>query len=131
MNTATVSTAQDLGAAIKDRKDEIIIEGDLQKRVIRIRATGKVAWIVAFGAIAVVVISVLPTIPTGGTSEVIAMPARIVAAPAAIGILGFGTTLTATTIAIAAGGIGALTTLRHGYKLKKRDGKVILIKKRP
>lgn len=40
----TCTTAKELADAIKNSEDEIIVEGDLKKGVLRIKATGKVAW---------------------------------------------------------------------------------------
>lgn len=59
-----------------------------------------------------------------GTSALVSAAA----APAAIAVLGTGATVTAIGIAVAAGGVGALNSLRN-YKLEKRDGKTVLIKK--
>ena len=50
-DVAKVRNAKELGAEIERGADMIEIEGDLARRVIRIRATGRVAWLVAFGAI--------------------------------------------------------------------------------
>ena len=38
-----VNDSKGLGKALKDNEDEIIIEGDLRKKVIKIKAPGKVA----------------------------------------------------------------------------------------
>ena len=44
---------KDLSEALKNDKDTIEIEGDLADKVIRIKATGSVAWAIAIGSIAV------------------------------------------------------------------------------
>ena len=125
MSSARVRTEKELGEALKEEKDTIEIEGDLRRKVIKIKATGKVAWVVAIGAIGVAVVATLAIVPTGGTSA----PATGVLLPAAIafggGIGGISVACTAVSIAVAAGGVGALNTL-HEYDLSEKDGVVIL-----
>ena len=120
-----VRTEEELGAALKSKAESIIIEGDLVRKVIRIRAVGAVAWLVAFGAIAVVVIAVIAAVPSGGTSGAMGL----VAAPAAVSILGSGATATAISIAVAAGGVGALNKLRN-YDEVKREGSTLHLTRR-
>ncbi len=55
MDEVTAENEQELGEALKNDTDTIVIEGDLAKKVVRIRATGKVAWAIAIGAIAIAV----------------------------------------------------------------------------
>lgn len=119
-----VRTEKELGEALKNNQDRIEIEGDLSKKVIKIKATGKVAWLVASGAIAVAVIAVLATPATGGTSNV----AHFVAAPVAAATLGVSVTGSAIAIAVAAGGIGALNKLRKYSLEKNADGSITLKK---
>lgn len=76
-----------LGKAVKNNEDTIEIEGDLSKKVIKIKATGKVAWAVSIGAIGIAVAAALATPATGGTSAVVG----VVAAPAAVTVLGGST----------------------------------------
>jgi len=91
-------------------------------KVIRIKATGKVCWVVAIGAIGIVVLSILAVPATGGISTI----KGVIAAPVAVTILGGSTTIAAVSIAVAAGGIGALNKLRK-YKIAERgDDKLIL-----
>ena len=117
---------KDLGDDIKNNKDKIEIEGDLAKKVIRIKATGNVAWGVCIVAIAAVVTAAIVAAPTGGASALAAAPAMA----GAVGVLGAGTATSAVAIAIAAGGVGALNKLRD-YDLEKiSDTKVILRKKK-
>uniref|UniRef100_UPI003F583790 hypothetical protein n=1 Tax=Vibrio cholerae TaxID=666 RepID=UPI003F583790 len=51
----TISNEADLGEALKREQDTIEIEGDLKNKVLKIKATGKVAWAVAIGAIGIAV----------------------------------------------------------------------------
>ena len=119
-----VSSEKELAAAIERGDGCIEIEISLGEKVIKIKTTGKVAWAIAIGAIAVAVVSILAAPATGGISS-----APVAAfAPVAVGVLGLGTTTTAVAIAVAAGGVGALNKLRN-YDVEKVGDKVILRKK--
>lgn len=119
-----IRTEKELGEALKNDQDRIEIEGDLSKKVIKIKATGKVAWAIAAGAIAVAVIAVLATPATGGASNA----AHFIAVPAAAATLGASVASSAFAIAVAAGGIGALNKLRSYSLEKNSDGSVTLKK---
>lgn len=117
-----IHTEKDLGEALKNEQDTIEIEGDLKKKVLRIKATGKVAWLVAIGAIGV---AVAIAVSTGGAGA----PASGVIGLGAVSILGLSAATSAVAIAFAAGGIGALNTLRK-YKIVSDVGdKLVLSRK--
>ena len=59
-----VKNAKELGQAIKDGMDVIELEADLAKKVIKIKATGNVAWGVAAGALAVAITTSIISITT-------------------------------------------------------------------
>jgi len=117
-----VASESDLGDALKSNADTIVIEGDLVKKVIRIRATGKIAWVIAIAAIA---IAVGIAIASGGAGA----PAAVAVGGGAIGILGLPTALAAVAIAVAAGGVGALNRLRT-YKQIERTGDRLVLKRK-
>lgn len=120
-----VHTAEDLGKAVKNEEDTIEIEGDLVKKTLRIKATGKVAWAIAIGAIGVAVAAlVLAPATSGGTVVVEAF-----AAPAAVGVLGLPTTLAAISIAVAGGGVAVLNKLRH-YKIVEQSDNYLVLKRK-
>ena len=48
----TVRTAKELGQALKSNEHYIYVEGDLKNKIIRIKAVGKIAWILAIGSLA-------------------------------------------------------------------------------
>lgn len=121
-----VRTEKELGEALKNNVDEIEITGDLAKKTIRIRATGKVAWTIAFGAIGIAFYAAASTIPTGGTSAPIAGPVAGFTGGAAVTVLGAGVTYSAVAIAVAAGGIGALTSLRKYKEVTRSQGSLVL-----
>lgn len=120
---------KELGKALKAGQDEIEIEFDLVRKVVKIRAVNKAAWVVCIGAISVAVVAILAIPATGGAST----PASgLIATPAVVGataILGEAI-IPAITIAVAAGGVGALNELRN-YNLEMvSDTKAILRKKK-
>ena len=118
-----VDNPKELGKALKGKADEIIIiKIDLAKKVLRIKATGKVAWAVAIAAIAAAVAAI---IASGGLASV---PGATLAAPA-VGILGFPTTVAAISIAIAAGGVGALNKLRKYKVVERGENRLVLRRK--
>lgn len=94
----TIRTEKELAKQIENNADMIVIESSLKNKVIRIKATGKAAWIVAIGAIGVAVTSFLSAPATRGVSIV----SSFVGASAAVTTLGLSTTTSAILIAIAA-----------------------------
>ena len=120
-----VRTEEELGEALRSNAESIEIEGDLSRKVIRIRATGDVAWLVASVAIAIAALAVIAAIPTGGTSAALGLGF----APAAVGVLGGATTITAIGVAVAAGGVAALNKLRD-YREVSRDSSSIRLVRR-
>lgn len=121
-----MTDAKDLGKAIKREQSTIEVEGDLAKHVIRIKATGAVAWGVCITAMAIVVASIVAAPGTAGGSFVVSLMPTI---PVVTTTLGMGTTIAAVTIAVAGGGVGVLNELRD-YNVKKiSNSKVILVRK--
>lgn len=116
---------KELGKALKEKQDRIEIEGDLVNKVFKIKITGKVAWGVCIGAIAVAV----GWCVTGGVvlpgSAVAALP--VLAGP--IAILGTGPAVSAVLIAAAAGGVGALNSLRD-YDLERISNTKAILRRR-
>lgn len=138
----TVKTSKELGEAIKSNEDYIYVEGDLKNKVIRIKATGKIAWALAVGSLATAITLYL-TLPatltvsttaggpvgtavggaisfTGGvvTSTVVATALGVKAAAVAIGI------------GVAFGGVGGVITLRDKYIIVNKDEDGIILKKK-
>lgn len=129
-----VKTSKELGQAIKNGVDTIVIEGDLAKTTFKIKATGKVAWAVAIGAVGIAAYSAIHITTSTATNlnmgKNIAFTGGAVGTTTAITILGTATTWSAISIAVAAGGVGALTSLRNKYKIASKDSdKLILVKK--
>ena len=114
-----IDNEDDLGRAINGGSDSIEIEGDLVKKVLKIKATGKVAWAIAIGGIGV---AVAVLVSTGGAGA----PASGLIGGSAVAILGLPTAISAVSIAFAAGGVGALNKLRKYKIIEKGDNRVVL-----
>ncbi len=123
-----VKTEKELGAALKADESTIEIEGSLQEKVVKIKATGKVAWAVAIGGIAVAVVAACSTMTTAGTSGPLTVPIGIASIAVPSASLGTTAAISAVLVAVAAGGVGALNKLRK-YKMEKsRDGRLVLVR---
>lgn len=131
-----VTNPQELGKAIKKEPDEIIVEGDLANNVYKIKATGKVAWVIAFGAVAVAVIAVL-TLPAGAAAG----PAGLIAdgiiagvatttAAASVGVLGLSATTAAIGIGVGARNANALKIIRNDYVVASKTNNRLVLKRK-
>lgn len=123
-----IDSAKDLGKAIKNGEEYIEIEGDLKDRVIKIKATGMVAWAVAIGAVGVAITSVYLKVGSGGTAAPATTAAFFTSAVPATSILGVKTAVSAVAIGVAAGGVRYLNKLRS-YKLINKGNYIVLRKK--
>lgn len=124
-----MTTEKELGEALKNNYDTIEVEGDLSKKVLKIKATGKVAWGVCIGCIVVAVSMMVVTLGSGGTAAPVAGPTTAVTLGAAASVWGLPTAITATGIALAGGGVAALKKLRK-YRIEKiSDTRIVLHKK--
>ena len=124
---AVVHNVKELVNAILNGEIEIEIKGPIKDVVIKIKATGAVAWGVAIGAIGIAVAAVIASPATGGVSGVVGGTAAFATTAAALG----GTSIATAAIgmAVAAGGVSVLKTLRE-YDIKEQGpGHVILRKK--
>lgn len=127
-----VDNAQDLGKAINEGEDEIIITGDLKEKVIKIKATGKVAWAIAFGAIVVAVTAIMAMPAAAPTGVGFVFDGALVAstAGAAVGVLGLSTTIAAVSICLGAKDKKVLTMLHKDYKIIEKNSHYIKISKK-
>ncbi|MGM0582962.1 MAG: hypothetical protein ACQETL_19960 [Bacteroidota bacterium] len=122
-----IDNEKDLGKALKKDQETIEIEGSLKDKVIRIKATGKVAWTIAIGSIGIAVVAILYPVPELAT-QTGAKGIAALTGGAAVGILGAGTAASAISIAVAAGGVATLNKLR-GYKITSKSGDKIVLRK--
>jgi len=120
----TIRTEKELGEALKNEQSFIEIEGDLAQKVIRIRATGRVAWLVAIGGITIALAGVVVAIPSGGTGGL----AGAVGGSAAITVLGLTTFSAAVAISKSAGSVEALNQLREYQVVAQSSNKLVLKK---
>lgn len=123
----TVSNEKELGKALKDDVDTIEVEGDLVKKVIKIKATGKVAWGVCIACLTVAITAMIAKIVSAGFAAPITTTAIMLTAPAAIATLGTSAALAAVGIGVAGGGVAVLNKLRD-YKMEETGDKIILKK---
>ena len=126
---STVTSAAELGRSVNNGENEIIIEGDLSIKIIRIKATGKVAWLIAFGAIGVALV-----VAVGGTGAGPAAPAfeaiAATSAAGAVAVLGLPATVAALSMAFAVKNKNVLNALREDYIImSKSDSRVVLKRK--
>lgn len=128
-----VTTEEELGRRVQNGDNRIEIEGDLAKYVIRIKATGNVAWVVAFGAIGVAFLAIMTAPASPATGPVGVVVEGIVASGAAAGavsVLGYSTTVAALSIVLAVKSRSVLKNLRNKYNIvKESENKIVLLKK--
>lgn len=121
---------KEVGEAIKAGVDTIYVEYDAGKKIVRIKATGKVAWGVCAASLAAAIAlyqasAVLTVAPPAGA---VSFASATVIGATAMGILG-PAAIPAVVIGVVAGGIGALNTLRDKYKIVEKNDKYIKLKK--
>lgn len=124
-----ITNNKELGQALKNKEESILIEGDLANKVIRIKATGKLAWGITIAAITTSVAAILLKTTSGGLATPITSAAIFTSAPAAIAVLGPAAAKSAILIAIAGGGVGVLHTLRK-YKIVEQSTELLKLKKK-
>ena len=128
MAKKSVKKRQELVQAVNDEIDIIYVKDpELARTVLRIKATGTVAWIVAIGAIATAVGSAIATAGSGGTSVPVTAPVGLAATATATGILG-PAALSAIGIAVASGGVAVLNKLR-GYSAEEAGSDGVILRK--
>lgn len=126
-------TSEELAKAIKNEEDTIYVEGDLTNKVIRIKATGKAVWGVCAAALGTAIACYIATptafvitTPVGGASSLVGGVAATTVAATTLGTA----VVPAIAIGVAAGGIGALNTLRDKYKIVERNDKYIKLQRK-
>ena len=125
----TIKTEKELADALKRGDEFIEIEGNLKEKTLKIRAVGKVAWAVAIAAIGVAVYATIATVGSAGTATPVTAPVSAFTLSSAVAVLGGTTTYSALAIAVSAGGVGALTSLRNYKEISRENGKLILRKR--
>lgn len=125
-----VKNEEDLARDINNNEDTIEVEGDFANKIIRIKATGNVAWAIAFGAIGIAAGAAYVTLtPSPDPATKALVPAAGVAAGGtAVTILGVSATTAAIALVRAAGSISVLTKLRS-YKIVSQSKNRVVLKR--
>lgn len=120
-----ITDEKELRQALQAGTDSIEIEGNLKDKVVRIKASGKVAWVIALGAIAVAVIVALPhTLANAGNANKVLMES-----PTSAPHLGLSIVWILLGIAVVAIIVAMLNKFR-GYKLEKVSNMRIILRKK-
>lgn len=133
----SIKTFKEILDALRTDQDEIHIEGDAAKKIIKIKASGNIAWVIALGAVTVAVIAALSASKSNNDkSSTAAMVLGFSAAPAAVATIGVSATSGLIAIVMAGvGGIGlvatkrALTKLRNNYKVIASSENMVVLKR--
>ncbi len=118
-----VRNEKELLAQLSEKKQTIEIEGSLATKVLRIKATGKIAWALVLGSISVAAAGTLLTPITGGMGII----AGLSLSPVALSILGIPATVTALSLAFMGKGVWVLNALRL-YRVIKIGSTIKLIR---
>lgn len=134
--SATVYNEKELAEAIKKQEEYIEIFGDFANKVVKIKATGKIAWAICGTALAAAIYlyvstpaATVATAPAGGTGGVVSFGSATAATAVAATTLGSSVTA-AVAIGIAAGGIGAVNSLRNKYKIVDKKDRYVKIQRK-
>lgn len=120
-----ITDEKELSKALQDGIDSIEIEGNLKDKVLRIKASGKVAWVIALGAIAIAVIVALSnTLANIGEANKVLMES-----PDSTPHLWLGGVWILVGIAVVAIIVAMLNKFR-GYKLEKVSNTRIILRKK-
>lgn len=113
-----VNNEEDLGKAINSNTDEIIIKGDLAKKIIIIKTKGKLAWFLALSFVAIVIIVVAKS----DKPSVVAVDNYVakVATSSAVSIWGIAATVTAVCICLSTKSVTTLKELRNNYEIVEK-----------
>lgn len=123
-----VKNEEDLAKEINNDKDTIEVEGDFVNKIIKIKATGPVAWVIAFGAIGIVAGAAYVTLTPSPdpATKMFAPAAGVAAGGAAVAILGVSATTAAIALVRAAGSVSVLTKLRSYKIVSQSENRVVL-----
>lgn len=117
----TVTTEKELARAMDDKEPTIEIVGDLSNKTVKLKATGSVAWAIAFAALTAAVAFAM----TG-----VGAPAALGVATASVAAIGTSATTTAIALGVAAGGTAILSALRDDYNIVEKTNKRVVLKRR-
>ena len=119
-----VKDEKELAQAIKNNVDYIEVEGGIKDFFIKVKGTGKIAWTLCIGclAIAAATTAYMVTKEDGDIKKT-----AVAAISATAGILGPTTAATCVMMAVAAGGVDVLNKLRE-YRIEEQGDRMFLVK---
>ena len=110
-----VNNEEDLGKAINSNTDEIIIKGDLAKKIIIIKTKGKLAWFLALSIVLIVIAKSDKPSAVAVDNYVAKM-----ATSSAVSIWGIAATVTAVCICLSTKSVTTLKELRNNYEIVEK-----------
>lgn len=120
-----VKDEKELAQAIKNNVDYIEVEGGIKDFFIKVKGTGKIAWTLCIGCLAIAAMTAYMVTKEDGDIKKTAVAA--ISATAAAAILGPTTAATCVMMAVAAGGVDVLNKLRE-YRIEEQGGRLFLVK---
>lgn len=123
-----IGSPDELAKAVDRGDNNIEITADLGKKIVRIKATGVAATIVAIGAVAVAMYATISA-PAAGPAIPVHALVDAGSASVAVGVWGVPATVAAISMAVAVGSTDVLKKLRDSYDMEKKGDKYVLKKK--
>src|SRR5690349_7420040 len=123
MSDEIAESPDELGRAIEQGRDEIEISIDVRAKVVRIKAVGKIAWGVLFGAVTVVIVSMIATAGTGGTLAFAAAPAGVGGFGVVVAMVGAGAAAFLVRMGVASRNANTVRKLYAEYDLVDRGNR--------
>ena len=121
-----VKDEKELVQAIKNNVDYIEVECGIKDFFIKIKGTGKIAWTVCLGCLAIAAATTTYRVEKeNNDAKKIAISA--ISATAAAAILGPTTAATCVMMAVSAGGVDVLNKLRE-YRIEEQGDRLFLVK---
>ena len=121
-----VKDEKELVQAIKNNVDYIEVECGIKDFIIKVKGTGKIAWTVCLGCLAIAAATTAYMVAKeDNDAKKIAISA--ISATAAAAILGPTTAATCVMMAVAAGGVDVLSKLRE-YRIEEQGDRLFLVK---
>lgn len=127
MSTVKVNNERDLGIALGLNHEEIIIEGELCDKVIRIKSVNDDEWILIIGALTTAVTAAVTAAATAGLASPLVLPATVTGLSSAVAVLGTNAAISAIAIGVGGGSVGTLSLLRN-YRMEIFEDYIILKK---
>lgn len=127
MSTERVNNERDLGIALSLKKEEIIVEGNLADKVIKIKSVSDDEWLLIIGALTTTVTAAVTAAATAGLAAPLVLPATVTGMGSVVAVLGTATSVSAVTIGVGGGSVSVLLELRN-YQMEIFDDYIILKK---